>query len=78
MDKFEIASGQAEFWFSDLLYHIHINEAGEAYAIEVSCKFCDRFEVKMQPHKKSSVLRLNKMYSALKDLLSEHCKTHNK
>ena len=78
MDKFEIASGQAEFWFSDVLYYIHINTAGEEYAIEASCKSCDRFEVEMRLLRKSSVFKLNKMYSAFKDLLSEHSKTHNK
>ena len=78
MDKFEIASGQAEFWFSDVLYYIEmVNVLDEKYAIEVSCKRCDRFEVEMQLLKKSSVFKLNKTYSAFKDLLSEHSKTHN-
>lgn len=79
MDKFEIASGQVKFWFSDVLYYIEmVNVLDEKYAIEVSCKVCDRFEVEMQLLKKSSVFKLNKMYSAFKDLLSEHSKTHNK
>lgn len=79
MDKFEIASGQAEFWFSDVLYYIEmVNVLDEKYAIEASCKFCDRFEVEMRPPRKSSVFGLNKLYSAFKDLLSEHSKTHNK
>ena len=79
MDKFEIASGQAEFWFSDVLYYIEmVNVLDEEYAIEASCQRCDRFEVEMRLLKKLSVFKLNKMYSAFKDLLSEHSKTHNK